>query len=318
VAGLAVAAAAAGRRNVSELVEFEHRGGEGTPLLLLHGITATFRVWEPVLGALEEHHDVIAPTLAGHHGAAGLDGGVAVSVGAFTDLVERRLDELEIERAHVAGNSLGGWIALELARRGRARSIVAFSPAAWWSSTRDLARVSLLVKAGHAAAGISGPRLRVLLARPRARKILLKLACERGERVPAAVAATMLAENAACTVLDDFLRSVWREGHLAGTVQAPGCPIRIAWPVTDRTIPFERYGRPLLGAVPAAVLVMLAGVGHVPMYDDPSLVARTILEVTGSVDGSREAARSGDVASSGAGASSGAAAARRRTAPSER
>jgi pimeloyl-ACP methyl ester carboxylesterase len=61
-------------------------------------------------------------------------------------------------------------------------------------------------------------------------------------------------------------------------------PVRLAWPVKDRTIPFERYGRPWLTVLPKAELVRLRGVGHVPMYDDPALVVRTIREVTGRVD----------------------------------
>ena len=63
----------------------------------------------------------------------------------------------------------------------------------------------------------------------------------------------------------------------------PGCRVRIAWSGCDRTIPFDRYGRPLLDRVPDAELVTLPGVGHVPMSDDPDLVVRTILEVTAPV-----------------------------------
>jgi pimeloyl-ACP methyl ester carboxylesterase len=265
----------------------EYSGGVGTPLLLVHGITATFRVWEPVIPALEEHHHVIAPTLAGHHGAKPLDDGVVVSVGALTEVIERRLDELELEQLHVAGNSLGGWVALELARRGRALSVVAFSPAASWNSVRDLARVSMIVEMGHLASGMSTRRLRGLLARPRSRRSLLRLAVEHGERVPPAVAESMLRENAGCVIAGDFLRAVWRDGALADTIDSPGCPIRIAWPEHDRTLPFERHGRPLLAAIPNAELVRLPGVGHVPMYDDPPLVTSTILEVTRAVDVAR-------------------------------
>jgi pimeloyl-ACP methyl ester carboxylesterase len=121
----APAGAAASRPVASAAVAAEHRGGSGPPLLLLHGITASFRVWEPVLPALEEHHEVFAPTLAGHYGAAALHDGVLANVESLTDRLEERLDELEIARPHVVGNSLGGWLALELPRRGRASSVVA-------------------------------------------------------------------------------------------------------------------------------------------------------------------------------------------------
>jgi pimeloyl-ACP methyl ester carboxylesterase len=267
----------------------EHRGGDGVPLLLLHGITATHRVWEPVLEELERHHLVIAPTLAGHAGALPLERGVAATVNSLADRIEQRLDELQIVRPHIAGNSLGGWIALELARRGRARSVIAFSPPAAWASARDLARVSLLVSAGHLGARASGPRMRALLARPRARQRMLALAFEHPERIPPDVVCTMLDENSECAVVGEFVRSVWRDGPISGGLATLDCPIRIAWPVRDRTTPFERHCRPLLAALPEAELVMLSGVGHVPMYDDPALVARTILELTSAVDSDRDA-----------------------------
>jgi len=259
----------------------EYQGGDGPPLLLIHGITATHAVWRPVIGALERHHWVIAPTLAGHHGGAPL---ADVSVATLTDAVERRLDELGIERPHVAGNSLGGWIALELARRGRARSVVALSPAGCWGSGLDLARVSALVMSGHQMSTQYAPRLRALLARPRGRRLLFRLAFEHGERLTPAEALAIFTDNAACTIVDQFMRSVRATGPMTGPVQTDGCPIRIAWPERDRTIPFGRYGRPTTVAFPQAELVRLPGVGHVPMIDDPELVVRTILEVTQSTD----------------------------------
>jgi pimeloyl-ACP methyl ester carboxylesterase len=275
---------AAGDGQLSATVAAEHRGGTGTPLLLLHGLTASFRVWQPVFEPLERHHEVIAPTLAGHYGGAALAAGVVPSVASLTDAVERRLDELEIARPHVAGNSLGGIISLELARRGRARSVVAFSPPATWASDSDFLRVSMIVWSGHLAAGRSGPSVRGLLARPRSRRLLLRVACEHGERVPPAAAESMLADSAAYASLSEFLRAVRHDGPMVSPVEVPDCPIRIAWPLRDRTVPFERYGRPLLKVVPGAELVRLDGVGHVPMYDDPVLVVRTILEVTEAVD----------------------------------
>jgi pimeloyl-ACP methyl ester carboxylesterase len=243
-------------------------------------LTATFRVWQPVFAALERHHEVIAPTLAGHNGAARNEVGGPLGVASLTDVVERRLDELKLEQVHVAGNSLGGWIALELARRGRARSVTAFSPASSWISVRDLRRVSLIVRAGHLAAVQGGPNVEKILTRPRARQLLLRIAFAHGDRLTPNQMVEMLSDNAGCWGLDEFLRSVWRDGQLAGPLEPPDCPIRIAWPKHDRTLPFRRYGRPALAAVPGAELLMLSGVGHVPMYDDPALVARTILEVT--------------------------------------
>src|SRR5271163_1412747 len=115
-----------------------HRAGTGTPLLLLHGIGAIWRAWSPVLPFLEPHHEVIVPTLHGHAGGPPLDSGVAPSVQALVDGIEEELDRLGLAKVHIAGNSLGGWIGIELARRGRAQSLVLLSPAGAWRSPRRL------------------------------------------------------------------------------------------------------------------------------------------------------------------------------------
>jgi pimeloyl-ACP methyl ester carboxylesterase len=105
-----------------------HGGGAGEPLVLIHGFSGTRLIWEPVLEALEPAHDVLAVNLAGHVGGPEL-ADTPVSVTALVDAVERDLDGAGFDTAHVVGNSLGGWIALELATRGRARSVVALAPA---------------------------------------------------------------------------------------------------------------------------------------------------------------------------------------------
>ncbi|MGI8814455.1 MAG: alpha/beta fold hydrolase [Pseudonocardia sp.] len=95
--------------------------------------------------------------------------------------------------------------------------------------------------------------------------------------------ADMIADAVECTALS---------GALSGRVQLQPlepfdvalCPVRIAWAERDRTIPYRRYGHPMRAKVPGAEFITLPGVGHVPMSDDPRLVARTILEMTGAVD----------------------------------
>ena len=85
--------------------------------MLIHGFSGTRLTWEPMLEALERSHDVLAVNLAGHVGGPGL-AATSVSVNALVDAVERDLDAAGFDTAHVVGNSLGGWIALELASRG--------------------------------------------------------------------------------------------------------------------------------------------------------------------------------------------------------
>jgi alpha-beta hydrolase superfamily lysophospholipase len=249
--------------------------------VLVHGINGSWRVWRPVLAALEAHHEVFAPTLPGHRCGPPVDPGRPVSIDALADGLERILDAAGIDTAHFAGNSLGGWLAIELARRGRARSVVALSPAGGWTSARDLRKVIWLLSSARAllarreALGFDD-----LMRRPRFRRLALRQAMTHGDRIPAPDVLEMLDDAAACSAFSGFIEWIRGAEPIQRARQPLRCPVRVAWGEYDRTIPFARFGRPLLTALDGAEHVTLAGVGHVPMYDDPALVARTILEVT--------------------------------------
>src|SRR3954451_10701130 len=92
-----------------------HRGGSGEPLVLLHGIADSWRTWQLVLPELERSFDVLAPTLPGHAGGPPIEGPVDESL--FVDFVAQAMDDAGFGTAHVAGNSLGGYLALKLAER---------------------------------------------------------------------------------------------------------------------------------------------------------------------------------------------------------
>ncbi len=261
-----------------------HRGGEGTPLLLLHGITGTWRAWLPVIPALERHHLVIAPTLAGHHGGPAFGDGVTPSVASLADTLEELLDEEGIDTAHVAGNSLGGWLAIELGIRGRARSVTGIAPAGAWSDEKHIVAVARQLGLGKTLVTKLGPRLDPLLRRPRGRRLLLASVSSRGERTPYREALAGLEGVANCIAFDDLVASIPGSGGIPVHDEPLPVPVRIAYPAKDRTIPFERFGTPLLERLPGAEHVVLHGVGHVPMWDDPELVSRTILDVTAAVD----------------------------------
>jgi len=259
-----------------------HRGGSGTPLLLLHGISVTWRTWKPILPLLEPRHDVIAPTLLGHSGAAPLADGVAPSLDALVDGVVAELDALGLDRVHVVGNSLGGWIALELARRGRARSVVALSPAGAWRSTVRMSLLGAGMRLGVDLTDGMGDRLERLAHSPRGRRLLLANIVAHPERYdPNELVADIRAIRHA-PVVRPLLRVI-ADSPLR-PLPDPGCPVRVVWGREDRVIPFRQYGKPLVERVPSAELIMLDDVGHVPMSDAPDTVARLILEVTGAVD----------------------------------
>src|SRR3954467_10289344 len=116
----------------SEISPALYRAGEGEPLVLVHGFTATWRCWLPVLAELVPRFEVIAPTLHGHYGGPPPPDGPAHSITDAADHLETLLDGLGVEQAHFAGNSMGGALSLELAKRGRARSVIAISPGGGW------------------------------------------------------------------------------------------------------------------------------------------------------------------------------------------
>lgn len=258
-----------------------YTGGTGTPMVLFHGVNGSWRVWRPVLPGLEAQHAVFAPTLVGHRGAPALAPGPC-GIGPIADEMEQRLDAAGISRAHLVGNSLGGWLACELAARGRALSVVGLAPAGSWTQPRDLKRVGRMLRMAKRSAG--RPSVEKMMARPKLRKALLRPAMNRGDFIPTEDMVGMSADLAACTVLDGLLAGMAATGPLGMQTIAADCPVRVAWPVKDHTIPYKRYGTPFVAGIPHAELIQLPGVGHVPMYDDPDLVVRTVLEFTSRVD----------------------------------
>lgn len=255
-----------------------HRGGEGPPLVLLHGLTVSWRIWTPALPALERHHDVLAPTLAGHRGGPPLRDPER-GVPALADALERQLDAAGIETAHFAGNSLGGWLAIELARRGRARSVVALSPLGSFADLRSMRRIVRTFRRFDGRVAPQRDRVVRLARRPGLRRLLLRSTMEHGDRVPLEIAAGIVDDFAATTVLTGLAN--WLEAAEPYAAQLPdGVPVRVAWGAEDRTLPFRRYGAPWRAVLPGAEHVELPGCGHVPMWDDPALVAATILEVS--------------------------------------
>jgi pimeloyl-ACP methyl ester carboxylesterase len=261
-----------------------HRGGDGTPLVLIHGFSDTWQGWMPVLPALKAEHDVLAITLAGHFGGNALPEGTEVSVAALVDAVERDMDAAGFETAHLVGNSLGGWTAIELAARGRARSVTALAPAGGWErDPRIERRLIRLFHRNHRGAKLVAPYADRFFRRPGVRKLAMRDAVVHGDRIPPAAAARMIHGVLGCDIYFPLLSTLTTVGF-AEELAAIDCPVRIAWSEHDRIIPMKGYTERFTRLVPNADTIVLPGVGHAPMHDDPELVVRTILEVTQPVD----------------------------------
>jgi pimeloyl-ACP methyl ester carboxylesterase len=257
-----------------------HRGGSGPPLVCLHGFTDTWRTWEPVLPALERRHEVLAPTLAGHAGGPALE--APATVDTLADAIERALDAASVGTAHFVGNSLGGHLALQLAARGRARSVVALAPAGGWApgdpaAVEVMDHFRVLVREARAAA----PYAEAIVASPEGRRRATAFITERWEHLPPELLAHQLRGVAACEGAHELIEQALR-GPWALDAERVGCPVRIVWGTSDRILQWPasavRYRQEWL---PQADWVVLDGVGHCPQLDVPLECAQLVLGFSG-------------------------------------
>jgi pimeloyl-ACP methyl ester carboxylesterase len=265
---------------VAEISPSLYRAGEGEPVVLLHGFTGHWRHWKPVLADLVARYEVIAPTLAGHDGGPPYPSGVSLKkVADAGDSLERHLDELGVDTAHFVGNSMGGSLAIELAKRRRARSVVALSPGGGWEIgsadperiARFFARQMRMIRASHRQVGR-------VMRRPGTRKLALRDIMRHGELVPPADAVAISLDPLGCTVVDEVLSSLrGGRGHVEDLDQV-AAPTLVAWAERDRILPLASCSARFKREIPDVDFRVLPGVGHVPMWDDTRLVVKTIVD----------------------------------------
>jgi pimeloyl-ACP methyl ester carboxylesterase len=254
------------------------RSGSGEPLLLIHGLGVTRRCWDPIVPALESRHEVLRHDLPGFGESAPLPDGVPCSADGFADALERELDALGIGQPHVVGHSMGGWIALELAARGRARTVTALASVGGWTRAEALyvsAATSYLRLGAKALRPLAGP----MTSKAPLRRMLLWLTNSRGERVPPQRAAEAIRAMADA----ESFRAArnWFIRRTPAGLERISCPALIAWGTKDRLL-FPRQGPRLVAMIPGARLVELRRLGHDLMNDDPERTVQAILEGTGS------------------------------------
>jgi pimeloyl-ACP methyl ester carboxylesterase len=256
-----------------------HRGGTGPPLVCLHGFADTWRIWELVLPALERHHDVLALTLAGHAGGPPIEGEVTDAL--LADAVEHAMDAAGFDMAHLVGNSLGGFVALQLASRGRARSVVALAPAGGWApgdeSYKELLglQAALLDMVKDVA-----PHAEAILSTPEGRRRATQLTTVNFEHIPAELLAHQTRGAAACSAAPRLIDHAYRVGWTLDAEEI-ACPVRIVWGTDDRLLPWPsaaaRFRHEWL---PHADWIVLDGVGHCPQLDVPLETSELILRFT--------------------------------------
>jgi pimeloyl-ACP methyl ester carboxylesterase len=227
-------------------------------------------VWKPVIPLLAPERDVIALDLPGH-GDSPVVAGIETTPVGYAPVVAATLDQLGLNRVHIAGNSMGGWTGLELAKLGRARSVVALGPAGLWEKQSPRSSFATLWLLHHAP-----PPPRPLMRSRLGRRLLLRRIYGRPERIPPEEALEAAAVMRSTRNFDEHLRRTTAARFTGG--QGIDVPVTIAYGDRERLVRKRaRRGDEL----PAHTRwVTLAGCGHVPTWDDPELVARTILDGT--------------------------------------
>lgn len=262
-----------------------HREGQGPPLVLLHGIGHHWQAWRPVIDLLAPHFDVIACDSPGFGRSAPLSSGIDPTIPAYADAFEWFLAELGLERPHVAGNSMGGAIALELARRRAIASASAFSPAGFWNKAElRFCQLSLGALAGMPLG--ARPAIETA-ARTRAGRVaLFSQNFGYPGRLPAEEAVATLRDAWGAPSLEGALEAFNRY-RFASPEQLRATPVTIAWGRRDKLLPYRLQAPRARKMLPWATHVTL-GAGHVPFFDDPAAVAdviRTCAASAASYDG---------------------------------
>jgi pimeloyl-ACP methyl ester carboxylesterase len=252
------------------------RGGSGEPLLLLHALGTSRDAWAPVLPALAARFDVLAVDLPGFGQSPPLPDGDEPSPAALARAVADLLTELGMSAPHVVGNSLGGWVALELAGIRPVASLTLLAPAGLWRRRTPLYdRVSLRVSRRLAR---SAPALLSRLVGHRLGRVLvLGQSHGRPARMTAEQARAVVHDLGTCIGFEATLTATLERRYVsAGPLSAP---VTVAFGSRDLILlPWQ--SRHLDELPPDTMLMTLPRCGHFPMADDPDAVVAAILAST--------------------------------------
>lgn len=245
------------------------REGSGEPLVLIHGLGGSKRVWAPVMSRLATERDVIAVDLPGFGDSPVLPEGVAPTAVNLGAAISAHCAALGIERPHVAGNSLGGWVALEIAKAGGAATVCAISPAGLWHGPLGPRAYD-----SHGAARKLRPLLAALISSKRVRTGLLRTTVACPQNLSRSEAMGLIhdwLDSEGYTAANDEMRT-----HVFENPELVTVPTTVAWGTQDRLVRAPKPER----MPPGARYVELEGVGHTPTWDEPELIAELLLEAS--------------------------------------
>lgn len=254
------------------------RRGTGKPLLLIHGLGSSRRVWDLIIDDLAAQRDVIALDLPGFGDSPALAG--EVSIRTLADAVTDFLAANALLGIDAVGNSMGARLVLELARRGGVvGAVVSLDPGGFWQGWQ----VPYFYHSVRLSAQLSEhiqPLLPALVGNPISRTLLFIQFSAHPWTIPAPVA---LNEFRAfrptptfTKLLDSLAHGPKQQGAPAGSIRYP---LVIGWGRQDRVCLPSQSER-AVALFPDAHLHWFANCGHVPQLDSPAETTRLILDVT--------------------------------------
>jgi pimeloyl-ACP methyl ester carboxylesterase len=253
--------------------------GSGEPVVLLHPFLLSQTVWEDVAQQLADtgRYEVFAPTMAGHNGGPSA-GTWLLSSAALADHVERQMDELGWQTAHIVGNSLGGWVAFELERRGRARTVTGIAPAGGWTrwspAKFEVIAKFIVVIPLLALARLFGPRV---LHLPFSRRCATFAISASPDGVSERQLSSIVDDVGHCPAYFQLLlKALLMHGLRELALNA--VPAHLVICGKDRIVPAPRFSRHFTACLPDEnhQVTTLEGVGHVPMFEAPDRITEVI------------------------------------------
>jgi pimeloyl-ACP methyl ester carboxylesterase len=234
-------------------------GGQGPPILLSHGYSATGHMWAPQRPALERAWRLITWDMRGHGGTESPDDPAAYSERLTVDDMRGLLGHLGVRRAVIGGLSLGGYMSLAFHRRHpeMVRALVICDSGPGYRS--DTARAEWNARARARAADLEARGLAVLEGG--SREMREAMARHRSARGLAHAARGMLAQEGAA-VIDSL----------------PGIRVPTLVVVGDRDTPFLPPSEYMAKKIPGARLVTIPDAGHASNIDQPAAFNRALLE----------------------------------------
>ncbi|MBB4664608.1 alpha/beta fold hydrolase [Conexibacter arvalis] len=243
--------------------------GAGPPILFVHGLSGCWQNWLGQLPVLADRHRVIAVDLPGFGGSE--LPAREITIAGYAAFLDRLCDLLGVdEPLTVVGNSMGGFVAAELAIAvpERVERLVLVSAAGISSDRLRHQPAMTVARAVGIVTAWAASRHEALARRPGLRRVALSLVARHPERLSAPLAFELMRGSGKAGFLPGLAAVI---GYpLRDRLERIACPTLIVWGEDDRVVPVRDAGR-FERLIPNARAVVLPDTGHVAMIERPTI-----------------------------------------------